>query len=52
MSAAYEALLRDLAKDHSEVRLSTFQVIDQLFQRSHQFRQLVSIDFQKVLTLG
>ena len=48
----YDRLMRDVATKHSEVRLSSFQIIDQLFQRSHIFRQLVTSDCQKLITLG
>ncbi|XP_019849405.1 PREDICTED: UV-stimulated scaffold protein A-like isoform X2 [Amphimedon queenslandica] len=47
----YDRLMRDVATKHSEVRLSSFQIIDQLFQRSHIFRQLVTSDCQKLIML-
>lgn len=36
-----------LAKDHAEIRLSAFQIIDDLFRRSHLFRELLLSDFQR-----
>ena len=44
--------MRDVATEHSEVRLSSFQMIDELFQRSHLFRQLITSDCQKLILLG
>ena len=44
--------MKDLEKEHAEIRLSTFQVLDQLFQRSHSLRQLLCADFQKIISLG
>ena len=35
-----------LSKDHAEIRLSSFQLIDDLFTRSHLFRELLISDFQ------
>ena len=40
-----------LAKNHAEVRLSSFQIIDDLFQRSHLFRELLLSDFQRFTRL-
>lgn len=48
----YDRLMRDVATEHSEVRLSSFQMIDELFQRSHLFRQLITSDCQKLILLG
>ena len=48
---AYHLLMAQLSREHAEVRLSAFQVIDQLFARSHQFRVLVVSDFQEFLEL-
>jgi hypothetical protein len=50
VKTAYDTLMRHLNKDHSEVRLSTFQVINELFQRSHSFRQMVSANLHGILT--
>ncbi|XP_044912627.1 UV-stimulated scaffold protein A isoform X2 [Felis catus] len=48
---AYHLLMAQLSREHAEVRLSAFQVIDQLFARSHQFRVLVVSNFQEFLEL-
>ena len=40
-----------LAKKHAEVRLSAFQIMTELFPRSHLFRQLVVCDFQQLAEL-
>lgn len=47
----YETLMKDLAKDHSEVRFSSFQVMNELFLRSHLFRELLTADFQWFVSL-
>lgn len=44
--------MKDIEKEHAEIRLSSFQVLDQLFQRSHSLRQLMCADFQKIISLG
>lgn len=51
---AYRLLYAQIAKAHSEIRLSTFQIVDQLFQRSHHFRDLFLTDFNYFIdhTLG
>jgi hypothetical protein len=41
----YRLLIAQLDKQHSEIRYSTFQIIDQLFNRSHHFRTLLLDDF-------
>lgn len=51
LSHAYHLLMAQLRQDHAEVRLSAFQVLDQLFTRSHQFRMLVVSNFQEFLEL-
>ena len=48
----HDILLRLLAKDHAEVRLSAFQVCNDLFQRSHTFRELTTESFQKIIPLS
>lgn len=40
-----------LSKNHAEIRLSSFQIIDDLFQRSHLFRELLLSDFQRFTRL-
>ncbi|KAB0354243.1 hypothetical protein FD755_022781 [Muntiacus reevesi] len=48
---AYHLLMTQLSQEHAEIRLSAFQVLDQLFARSHQFRTLVVSNFQEFLEL-
>jgi hypothetical protein len=48
---AYHMLLTQLEKEHSEIRLSAFQMIDELFNRSHVFRELMLSDLQTFLEL-
>ena len=43
--------MAQLSQEHAEIRLSAFQVLDQLFARSHQFRTLVISNFQEFLEL-
>lgn len=38
-----------LAKPHSEIRLSAFQITNELFMRSHVFRELLVSKFQALL---
>ena len=52
MRHAYDLLMVQLVKDHSEIRLSTFQMIDELFNRSHAFRELIIEDFKTLLELA
>ena len=47
----YHLLMAQLSQEHAEIRLSAFQVLDQLFARSHQFRTLVVSNFQEFLEL-
>ncbi|KAK7496278.1 hypothetical protein BaRGS_00012443 [Batillaria attramentaria] len=35
---AFRLLMTQLEKGHAEIRLSTFQIIDELFNRSHAFQ--------------
>ncbi|XP_048220775.1 UV-stimulated scaffold protein A isoform X2 [Perognathus longimembris pacificus] len=51
LSHAYHQLMTQLSQDHAEIRLSAFQVVDELFTRSHQFRMLLVSDFQEFLEL-
>ena len=48
---AYRLLMTQLSYDHAEVRLSTFQMMDELFNRSHAFRELLVAEFQHFLEL-
>ena len=43
--------MKHLTKNHSEVRLSAFQVVKEIFKRSHRFRDLIVGDLQEVLAL-
>ncbi|XP_023556073.1 UV-stimulated scaffold protein A isoform X2 [Octodon degus] len=43
--------MTQLSQDHAEIRLSAFQIVDELFARSHQFRMLLVSDFQEFLEL-
>ena len=45
----YRLLIAQLDKNHSEIRYSTFQIIDQLFHRSHHFRTLLLDDFNHLI---
>ena len=47
----YHLVLTQLKKNHAEIRLSSFQIINELFLRSHTFRELLLIDFQIFLEL-
>ncbi|NXT79563.1 UVSSA protein, partial [Zapornia atra] len=40
-----------LNEEHAEVRFSAFQIVQELFTRSHQFRTLIISDFQDFLEL-
>lgn len=48
---AYDQLMSHLVKQHAEIRLSTFQLTNELFHRSHVFRELLVSDFQKFVQL-
>lgn len=45
----YRLLIAQLDKYHSEIRYSTVQIIDQLFNRSHHFRNLLLADFNYLI---
>ncbi|GAB1289545.1 UV-stimulated scaffold protein A [Apodemus speciosus] len=51
LSHAYRLLMTQLTQEHAEIRLSAFQIVDELFTRSHQFRVLLVSDFQEFLEL-
>ncbi|XP_017655777.1 UV-stimulated scaffold protein A isoform X3 [Nannospalax galili] len=51
LNYAYRLLTTQLTQDHAEIRLSAFQIMDELFTRSHHFRMLLVSDFQKFLEL-
>lgn len=43
--------MTQLNKEHAEIRFSAFQIVDELFTRSHQFRALIISNFQEFLEL-
>ena len=51
VQAAYEIVMNDLRENHAEVRLSAFQVANELFIRSHLFRELVISNFKRFASL-
>ena len=51
MRTIYELAMSNLSKKHAEIRLSAFQIICELFPRSHLFRLLVVSDFQQLAEL-
>lgn len=48
---AFDLLMKQLKVKHSEVRFSVYQMIDELFQRSHMFRELLLEELQTFLGL-
>ena len=48
---AHHILMTQLKKKHAEIRWSAFQIIKELFQRSHTFRESLLKDFQIFLEL-
>ncbi|ROT76257.1 hypothetical protein C7M84_005151 [Penaeus vannamei] len=50
----YKLLCKHLKKNHAEIRYSAFQICDEIFRRSHCFRELLLKDFKTFadLTLG
>ena len=48
----YRMVMTQLEKRHSEIRLSSLQIINEIFLRSHAFRELLVDDFQKFLSLA
>ncbi|XP_060573825.1 UV-stimulated scaffold protein A-like isoform X2 [Ruditapes philippinarum] len=49
---AFELLMKQLSVKHAEVRFSAYQMIDELFTRSHMFRELLLADFDTFLELA
>ncbi|XP_053560214.1 UV-stimulated scaffold protein A [Bombina bombina] len=47
----YHLLMTQLNQEHAEIRLSAFQIVGELFSRSHQFRTLLISNFQEFLEL-
>ncbi|NWU93952.1 UVSSA protein, partial [Upupa epops] len=48
---AYHLLMTRLNEEHAEMRFSAFQIMQELFSRSHQFRTLLISNFQEFLEL-
>ncbi|NXQ21607.1 UVSSA protein, partial [Peucedramus taeniatus] len=48
---AYHLLVTRLQEEHAEMRFSAFQVVQELFARSHHFRTLLIANFQEFLEL-
>ncbi|KAK4818157.1 hypothetical protein QYF61_007305 [Mycteria americana] len=51
ISHAYHLLMTRLKEEHAEMRFSAFQIVQELFTRSHQFRTLIISNFQEFLEL-
>ncbi|NXT18549.1 UVSSA protein, partial [Syrrhaptes paradoxus] len=51
ISHIYHLLMTRLNEEHAEMRFSAFQIVQELFTRSHQFRTLVISNFQELLEL-
>ncbi|XP_030126403.4 UV-stimulated scaffold protein A isoform X3 [Taeniopygia guttata] len=51
VSQAHHLLLTRLREEHAEMRFSAFQVVQELFARSHHFRTLLIANFQEFLEL-
>ncbi|NXE44967.1 UVSSA protein, partial [Casuarius casuarius] len=49
ISHAYHLLMTRLNEEHAEIRFSAFQIVHELFARSHQFRTLIISNFQEFL---
>ncbi|XP_078079312.1 UV-stimulated scaffold protein A [Mustelus asterias] len=47
----YHLIMTQLNQEHAEIRLSAFQIVNELFVRSHQFRTLLVSNFQEFLEL-
>ncbi|KAM5192310.1 UV-stimulated scaffold protein A [Mantella aurantiaca] len=47
----YHLLMTQLNQEHAEIRLSAFQIVNELFSRSHMFRTLLIDNFQEFLDL-
>uniref|UniRef100_F7AEY9 UV-stimulated scaffold protein A n=1 Tax=Xenopus tropicalis TaxID=8364 RepID=F7AEY9_XENTR len=47
----YHLLMTQLNQEHAEIRLSAFQIVTELFARSHLFRTLLISNFQEFLEL-
>ena len=47
----YRLVTRKLKKNHAEIRFSAFQICDEIFRRSHCFRELLLKDFLQFVDL-
>ncbi|XP_069833375.1 UV-stimulated scaffold protein A isoform X2 [Dendropsophus ebraccatus] len=47
----FHLLMTQLNQDHAEIRLPAFQIVSELFSRSHLFRTLLISNFQEFLEL-
>ncbi|KAG0718334.1 UV-stimulated scaffold protein A [Chionoecetes opilio] len=48
----YRLVTKQLEKKHAEIRFSAFQICDELFRRSHCFRELLLKDFLQFVDLA
>ncbi|KAM9329480.1 UV-stimulated scaffold protein A [Gastrophryne carolinensis] len=51
ISHVYHLLMTQLNQEHAEIRLSAFQIVAELFSRSHLFRTMLIDNFQEFLEL-
>ncbi|XP_043112973.1 UV-stimulated scaffold protein A isoform X2 [Puntigrus tetrazona] len=47
----YHLIMTQLNQEHAEIRLSAFQMVNEIFSRSHHFRGLLITNFQEFLEL-
>ncbi|XP_039509736.1 UV-stimulated scaffold protein A isoform X1 [Pimephales promelas] len=47
----YHLIMTQLNQEHAEIRLSAFQMLNEIFSRSHHFRGLLITNFQEFLEL-
>ena len=51
INSLFQTLLKQLKRKHSEIRLSAFQVCQEIFQKSHQFRTLILDELEVIFAL-
>ena len=51
LNDVYRIVLNQMEKEHAEIRFSCFQIVNELFLRSHAFRQMILADFHNLLEL-
>ena len=51
MQPVFDTIMKQLKRKHAEIRLSAFQLLKEIFERSHQFRLLVLEDLYIILEL-